>query len=70
MRQPEEPSLEQQVEAIRGEVAALADKLKIGWREALLLLMHREIVIANRQLTRLLTYEEARAERERAYGGR
>jgi hypothetical protein len=47
---PKEPTLEEQVESIRKDVAELARKLKISPEKTLSLLSHRELVIMNTQL--------------------
>ena len=49
MERPE-PPLDEQVRRIRKDVVELADKLKVSPLEALALLAHRELVIANQQL--------------------
>lgn len=63
MEQPKEPPLEAQVGQIRKDVASLSKKLRISREETIMLLMQRELVIANRQLAQLhemldLVYEK------------
>lgn len=46
-----EPPFEEQVELMRRDISRLAKKLKMTPEKTLRLLTHRELVIANRQLT-------------------
>jgi hypothetical protein len=53
MERPKEPPLDEQVKQIRKEVTELAGRLGISPGEALMLLAHRELVIANQQLAQV-----------------
>lgn len=61
--QPKEPTIEQQLRGIRKDVAAYARALGIKPREALMLLMQRELVILNSQAARILEELGRRAKR-------
>lgn len=50
MERSKEPPLDEQVAAIRADIATLAKKLKISPEATLKLLSHRELVIMNTQL--------------------
>jgi hypothetical protein len=50
---PKEPTLEEQIESMRKNIAELARKLKISPEKTLNFLSHRELVIMNRQLTEI-----------------
>ena len=64
-----EPPLDEQVRRIRKDVAKLSKKLRISKEETIMLLVQRELVIANRQLTWIHETLDFMTEKKKGEGG-